>query len=124
MSRDQAVRARRLCFGAGLRSAHISLLFHFLNVVLGNVICRLRDGDLARLARTCRGFTELALDVLWAHPSYGVWNLAQRMPQVLWKVKQVSIGPRDPQSTLVSSLHILRGRALSESNLSRRLHAA
>jgi hypothetical protein len=92
--------------------------------VLGNVICRLRDGDLARLARTCRGFTELALDVLWAHPSYGVWNLAQRMPQVLWKVKQVSIGPRDPQSTLVSSLHILCGRALSESNLSRRLHAA
>jgi hypothetical protein len=38
----------------------------------------------AVLARTCRAFTETALDIVWEDPP--LWELAQRMDESLWTV--------------------------------------
>jgi hypothetical protein len=44
--------------------------------------------DLARLARTCRLFTDPALNRLWASPDDGAWHLTQRMSETLWKIEK------------------------------------
>jgi hypothetical protein len=46
--------------------------------------------DLARLARTCRLFTDPALNRLWASRDNGVWLLTQRMSEDLLAIKMVN----------------------------------
>jgi hypothetical protein len=41
---------------------------------------------LAVLARTCRLFSEPALNMLWENPP--AWNLALRMPQSMWSIQE------------------------------------
>jgi hypothetical protein len=42
--------------------------------------------ELTSLARTCRSFSEPALDVLWESPL--LWNLAQRMNADIWTIRR------------------------------------
>jgi hypothetical protein len=67
--------------------------------------------DLARLARTCRLFTEPALNRLWASPDDGVWLLTQRMSEDLLTINMVNrSGWLSEQTVCVYSLRICGAR--------------
>jgi hypothetical protein len=55
--------------------------------ILARVVDELDDCANCALARTCRSFTELALDALWAdRVEISPWELAQLMSDELWTV--------------------------------------
>jgi hypothetical protein len=55
--------------------------------ILARVVDELDDCDNCALARTCRSFTELALDALWAdRVEIKPWELAHLMSEELWTV--------------------------------------
>jgi hypothetical protein len=52
--------------------------------VIGAVVDYLDQKSLASLSRTCRAFSEPALDVLWSRPS--LTDLARYMPESSWEI--------------------------------------
>jgi hypothetical protein len=54
--------------------------------IINDLDFRYGRGAVVTLARTCRAFSEPALNVIWARPS--LWCLAQLMPRDIWAVNE------------------------------------
>ncbi|KAF9445527.1 hypothetical protein P691DRAFT_777515 [Macrolepiota fuliginosa MF-IS2] len=64
---------------------------------------------LAALARTCRAWSDIALDNLW-HTIFGISSLVRCMPQDLWCLEKGVLTLRRPLR--ISDIHVLRKYAL------------